>query len=109
MVGDISRRWSFYYTHTPAVQRTTVGVSDKEPMLDRALTVQESAERASAAACLWPDSCATGVSGRPYSSQVTEEYGGVDGTRTRGLCRDRATIHCKPLKLNGVGGHGLML
>ena len=37
-------------------------------------------------------SCAMCFGGEPYSSQVTEEYGGVDGTRTRGLCRDRAAF-----------------
>ena len=28
-------------------------------------------------------------SGEPFSSQILEKNGGVDGTRTRGLCRDR--------------------
>ena len=31
-------------------------------------------------------------SGEPFFSQVIEENGGVDGTRTRGLCRDRAAF-----------------
>jgi len=31
-------------------------------------------------------------SGEPFSSQVLEKNGGVDGTRTRGLCRDRAAF-----------------
>ncbi len=28
----------------------------------------------------------------PFSSKIIEENGGVDGTRTRGLCRDRAAF-----------------
>ena len=31
-------------------------------------------------------------SGEPFSSQILEKNGGVDGTRTRGLCRDRAAF-----------------
>jgi hypothetical protein len=41
------------------------------------------------------------------SLQVIERNGGDDGTRTRGLCRDRAAKSCNYLKLDGVGRHSL--
>ena len=54
----------------------------------------------------------TGLSGPNWtmgqianSLQVLERIGGDDGTRTRGLCRDRATTNCNYLKSNGVGRH----
>src|SRR4029077_15570094 len=34
--------------------------------------------------------------------------GGDDGTRTRGLCRDRAATTSKSLKSNGVGSHSFV-
>jgi len=36
------------------------------------------------------------------SLQVLERNGGDDGTRTRGLCRDRGTLHDNSLSLNGT-------
>jgi integrase len=44
------------------------------------------------------------VEGTILNSQVLERNGGDDGTRTRGLCRDRATMRCNRLISNGVGG-----
>ena len=43
-----------------------------------------------------------------HSFQLTEKNGGDDGTRTRGLCRDRAATTSKSLKSNGVGRHSLV-
>ena len=39
---------------------------------------------------------------------MLEKNGGDDGTRTRGLCRDRATTTSKSSKSNGVGRHSLV-
>ena len=38
----------------------------------------------------------------PDSFQLTEKYGGDDGTRTRGLCRDRAETTYNLLDFNGT-------
>jgi len=42
----------------------------------------------------------------PSSSAL--QCGGDDGTRTRGLCRDRAAMRCNCLISNGVGGRRLI-
>jgi hypothetical protein len=41
--------------------------------------------------------------------QVLEKNGGDDGTRTRGLCRDRATTTCNLLDFNGADSPFLIL
>jgi hypothetical protein len=41
------------------------------------------------------------------SLERLEKNGGDDGTRTRGLCRDRAAHERNYLKSNGVGRHSL--
>ena len=40
--------------------------------------------------------------------RLLKRNGGDDGTRTRGLCRDRAATTSKSLKSNGVGRHSLV-
>ncbi len=47
----------------------------------------------------------------PSSSALTHvlEIGGSDGTRTRGLLRDRAATTCKLLDLNGTDSPFLIL
>src|SRR3954463_1089978 len=41
--------------------------------------------------------------------QLLKGNGGDDGTRTRGLCRDRESGRCNLSKSNGVGGRRLVL
>jgi len=41
--------------------------------------------------------------------QLIEKNGGDDGTRTRGLCRDRATTTCNLLDFNGTDSPFLIL
>jgi hypothetical protein len=43
------------------------------------------------------------------SLQVLERIGGDDGTRTRGLCRDRGTLDDNLLSLNGTDSPLVML
>ncbi len=42
-------------------------------------------------------------------SQVLGVNGGDDGTRTRGLCRDRATTTCNLLDFNGTDSPFMIL
>jgi hypothetical protein len=53
----------------------------------------------------WPNWTMTQIAN---SLQVLKRNGGDDGTRTRGLCRDRATTRCNCLISNGVGGRRLI-
>jgi hypothetical protein len=44
-----------------------------------------------------------------HSFQLNEKNGGDDGTRTRGLCRDRVAGRCNLLELNGTDSPFLAL
>ena len=45
----------------------------------------------------------------PAGRYALEAYGGDDGTRTRGLCRDRAATTCNLLDFNGTDSPFLIL